>query len=122
MPLRSQTTAVIILLVTLGLVFVLVANAGVSTDVFLPDPTETPILPTATPLPEASAENWTETAPGQLAYTADPTSTPPFRTAKFRWKPSRSKLLEPPSADAEFRCWIRSPSAPRFADEIESLA
>ncbi|MBN1680026.1 MAG: hypothetical protein JW966_07015 [Anaerolineae bacterium] len=75
MTLRSQTTAVVLLLIVLGLVFVLVADTGVSTGVFLPDPTLTmtpTIAPTAVPLGEGTAENWTEQTPGQLTYTRDP--------------------------------------------------
>lgn len=68
---RAQTAAVIVLLGVTGLIFVLVGDNGVSTGVFLPEPTltltPTPI-PTATPLPEPSADSWTESTTGQLTY------------------------------------------------------
>ncbi len=69
---RSQIAALAVLLVGLGVVLVLVGDAGVSTGVFstaTPVPTSTP---SPTPLPEASADNWAASAPGQLAYSADP--------------------------------------------------
>jgi len=71
MSMRSQTIAIAVLLVALGIIFLLVGNAGVSTGVFLPEPTLTPIPPTATPLPDPAADHWSESAPGQVAYTAD---------------------------------------------------
>lgn len=75
---RATTYAVVILLVTLGVIFVLVGESGVSTGVYLPDqPTSTPeptIGPSPTPLPDPSVENWQENAPGQLTYIARPES------------------------------------------------
>ena len=71
MSMRSQTIAIAVLLVAVGIIFLLVGNAGVSTGVFLPEPTLTPIPPTATPLPDPAADHWSESAPGQVAYTAD---------------------------------------------------
>ncbi len=76
---RASIYAVVILLVTLGVVFVLVGDSGVSTGVYLADhPTNTPAPtagPSPTPLPDPAAENWQETVPGQLVYTAKPESS-----------------------------------------------
>jgi len=76
---RASIYAVVILLMTFGIVFVLVGDSGVSTGVYLADhPTNTPAPtagPSPTPLPDPAAENWTETAPGQLAYSARPESS-----------------------------------------------
>jgi hypothetical protein len=72
MTIRPQTISVAVLLVALGLIFLLVGNAGVSTGVFLPEPTLTPIPPTATPLPDAAVDNWSESAPGQVTHNGDP--------------------------------------------------
>jgi hypothetical protein len=75
MMLRSQTVAAFaVLIVAIGLVFVLVGNAGVDTRVFLPEPTLTytpTVGPTPTPLPEGNAGNWAEEQPGTLTY-SDP--------------------------------------------------
>ncbi len=71
MRLRSQTAALAVLFIALAAIFLLVGDAGVSTGVFLPDPTltHTPtIAPTATPGPAPGAANWTETGAGQWAY------------------------------------------------------
>ncbi|HVO69093.1 MAG TPA: hypothetical protein VMT24_03545 [Aggregatilineaceae bacterium] len=72
MMLRSQIAAAFaVLLVALGLVFVLVGDAGVATRVFLPEPTLTytpTVGPTPTPLPEGNAGNWAEEQPGTLTY------------------------------------------------------
>jgi hypothetical protein len=77
MTLRSQTAAIVILLAALGIVFVLVASGGVSSEVFLAENTSTPsptIESTATPIPEGFAGNWVEdpVVPGQWTYTGDP--------------------------------------------------
>lgn len=76
---RASIYAVVILLVTLGVVFVLVGDSGVSTGVYLADhPTDTPAPtagPSPTPLPDPAAGNWSETVPGQLVYTARPESS-----------------------------------------------
>ena len=74
MTLRSQTAALGVLLVAIAIIFVLVGETGVSTGVFLPEPTLTytpTVGPTPTPLPDASAENWTEVGPNQWAYTGE---------------------------------------------------
>jgi len=71
MTIRPQTISVAVLLVALGLIFLLVGNAGVSTGVFLPEPTLTPIPPTATPLPDPAVDNWSESAPGQVTHNGD---------------------------------------------------
>ncbi len=71
MTLRSQTIALVGLFVALAVVFVLVGNAGVSTGVFLPEPTVTytpTVGPSPTPVPEGTAGNWTEVGTGQLSY------------------------------------------------------
>jgi hypothetical protein len=72
MMLRSQTVAAFaVLIVALGLVFVLVGNAGVATRVFLPEATLTytpTVGPTPTPLPQGNAEKWSEEQPGTLTY------------------------------------------------------
>lgn len=75
MTLRPQTISVAVLLVAFGLIFILVGNAGVSTGVFLPEPTLTPIPPTATPLPDPSEAHWTESPPGQVTYSGNPERT-----------------------------------------------
>lgn len=75
MTLRSQTVALIVLFVALGIVFALAADAGISTKVFTPDSTLTAtatIGPTATPSPEPGLDHWTETEGGNLTYSADP--------------------------------------------------
>jgi len=75
---RAPIYALILLLVTMGLVFVAVGDRGVSTGVFLPgQPTGTPAPtagPSPTPLPEPGADHWQESVPGQLRYTARPDS------------------------------------------------
>lgn len=71
MTLRSQTVALAILFAAFAVIFLLVGNAGVSTGVFLPEPTLTytpTSTPTPTPLPDPNAGNWAETAPGQWTY------------------------------------------------------
>jgi len=78
MTLRSQTAALTILLVALAIVFVLVGETGVSTGVFLPEPTLTytpTVGPTPTPLPDPAAENWTEIGPNQWTYAGDTEGT-----------------------------------------------
>jgi hypothetical protein len=101
MTMRPQTISVAVLLVALGLIFLLVGNAGVSTGVFLPEPTLTPIPPTATPLPDPAVDHWSETAPGQVAYTADP-ETP--AQIVYQTMPLDTYIqqrgLETPAADA----------------------
>ncbi len=72
MTLPSRIAAVVLLLASLGLVFVLVSNAGVSTDVYLANPT-------LTPLPTANAANWAEIMAGQLVYKSDPNA--PFQVS-----------------------------------------
>lgn len=76
---RASIYAVVILLVTFGIVFVLVGDSGVSTGVYLADhPTNTPaptVGPSPTPLPDPAANNWAETVPGQLVYSAKPESS-----------------------------------------------
>lgn len=71
MTLRSQTVALAILFAAFVIIFLLVGDAGVSTGVFLPEPTltytPTP-SPTPTPLPDPAAANWTEAQPGQWVY------------------------------------------------------
>lgn len=72
MTLRSQTAALAVLFAALIVIFLLVGDAGVSTGVFLPEPTltHTPtVVPTATPGPAPGALNWAETTPGQLSHT-----------------------------------------------------
>ncbi|MEW6580265.1 MAG: hypothetical protein AB1435_13885 [Chloroflexota bacterium] len=72
MTLRSQTAALAVLFVALTVIFLLVGDAGVSTGVFLPEPTLTytpTVAPTATPGPDPGAANWTEATPGQWTYT-----------------------------------------------------
>jgi len=71
MTLRSQTAALAVLFVALAVIFLLVGDAGVSTGVFLPEPTLTytpTIAPTATPGPDPGAANWTEAATGRWTY------------------------------------------------------
>jgi len=71
MTLRSQTVALAILFAAFVIIFLLVGDAGVSTGVFLPEPTltytPTP-SPTPTPLPDPAAANWTEAQPNQWVY------------------------------------------------------
>lgn len=72
MTLRSQTAALAVLFVALIVIFLLVGDAGVSTGVFLPEPTLTytpTVAPTATPGPAPGAANWAETTPGQWTHT-----------------------------------------------------
>ena len=72
MTFRSQTAALAVLFAALIVIFLLVGDAGVSTGVFLPEPTLTytpTVVPTATPGPAPGAANWAETAPGQLTHT-----------------------------------------------------
>lgn len=72
MALRSQTAALVVLFAALTVIFLLVGDAGVSTGVFLPEPTLTytpTVVPTATPGPAPGALNWAETTPGQLSHT-----------------------------------------------------
>jgi len=71
MTLRSQTVALAILFAAFAIVFLLVGDAGVSTSVYLPEPTLTytpTSTPTPTPLPEPVAANWTEMQAGQWYY------------------------------------------------------
>jgi hypothetical protein len=72
MMLRSQTVAALaVLIVALGLMFVLVGQAGVATRVFLPEATLTytpTVGPSPTPLPEGNVANWVESQPGALTY------------------------------------------------------
>src|SRR5690606_30150129 len=75
---RASIAAGGILLISLVVVFALVANNGVSTGVYLPDqPTHTPAPtagPSPTPLPDPAVENWQESTPGQLSYLPRPES------------------------------------------------
>ncbi len=98
---RSQIAALAVLLVGLGVVLVLVGDAGVSTGVFstaTPVPTSTP---SPTPLPEASADNWAASAPGQLAYSADPNINAQvvYQTAASLDELAGLTGLEAPAAD-----------------------
>ncbi|GAB4433108.1 MAG: hypothetical protein Kow00106_26360 [Anaerolineae bacterium] len=71
MTLRSQTVALAILFVAFAVIFLLVGDAGVSTGVYLPEPTLTytpTSTPTPTPLPDPVAANWTEMQAGQWYY------------------------------------------------------
>ncbi len=71
MTLRSQTVALVILFAAFAIIFLLVGDAGVSTSVYLPEPTLTytpTSSPTPTPLPEPVAANWTEMQAGQWYY------------------------------------------------------
>ena len=72
MMLRSQTVAALaVLIVALGLMVVLVGQAGVATRVFLPEATLTytpTVGPSPTPLPEGNVANWVESQPGSLTY------------------------------------------------------
>lgn len=70
MSVRPQTAALIVLLVVMGFVFVLVGEAGVSTQVFKPTPTPAPTEEAAASA--GSAENWIEGPPGVLQYQANP--------------------------------------------------
>lgn len=74
---RSQTIALVVLFVTLGLVFAVAAEVGVSTKVFTPQSTltSTPTVtlsPTPTPGADVRAKNWTEVQPGSLTYAPRP--------------------------------------------------
>ncbi|MBN1202325.1 MAG: hypothetical protein JXJ20_10760 [Anaerolineae bacterium] len=74
MTLRPHVLTIAVLLAVTGLVFILVGSGGVSTGVFLPDPTHT-LTPTPSPdveAPQGSADHWTEMAPGQFVYAPDP--------------------------------------------------
>ena len=75
---RASIAAGGILLISLVVVFALVANNGVSTGVYLPDqPTHTPAPtagPSPTPLPDPAVENWQESTPGRLSYVPRPES------------------------------------------------
>lgn len=72
MKVRPQVAALIVLLLVMGFVYVLVGEAGVSTDAIKPTPT---VSPTAAPAAASSgtADNWVETQDGTLTYMADPT-------------------------------------------------
>jgi hypothetical protein len=69
---RSQIAALAVLLVGLAVVLALIGNAGVSTGVFSTATPTATLAPSPTPLPEASANNWAVSAPGQLTYSGDP--------------------------------------------------
>ena len=72
MALRSQQVfALGVLFVGLALIFVMVADAGVSTSVFLPESTATSIptsTPSPTPTPNPAVDLWQEVQPGVLIY------------------------------------------------------
>ncbi|MBN2305244.1 MAG: hypothetical protein JXQ72_12235, partial [Anaerolineae bacterium] len=72
MPLRA-IYALGLLVISLGVVFVLVGDAGVETSVFTSDPTLTPLPPTPTPEPVGSSDKWTEdeASPGTWTYVSD---------------------------------------------------
>ena len=80
---RSQIAALAVLLVGLGVVLALVANAGVSTGVFSTATPTATFTPSPTPPPVASADNWTSSGPGQLTYSADPSITAQIRYQTF---------------------------------------
>lgn len=65
---RAQTIALAVVLLAVVVIFALVSSSGVSTRVFSADPTPVPPTPSATPVPVASADNWTESGGNQLSY------------------------------------------------------
>jgi hypothetical protein len=106
MMLRSQTAAALaVLIVALGLIFVLVGNAGVATRVFLPQATLTytpTVGSTPTPLPQGNADKWSEEQPGTLTY-AD--SSVPARILHDSMKLDdfvQQNQLQPPTQSAPF--------------------
>jgi hypothetical protein len=105
MTLRSQTIALIVLFAAVGIVFVFVADADISTRVFTPDSTLTPTattIPTATSAP-APEEVWTETQPGTLAYAADPALQVQLIYRESTVETFVTQLeLQPPAADTPF--------------------
>lgn len=104
---RASISAVVILLVSLAVVFILVGNSGVSTAVYVAgQPTSTPaptVGPSPTPLPDPAVEHWRETVPGQLTYLPQPDSPAQVFYSVMTLEEFTSGLgVEPPPADAPF--------------------
>lgn len=72
MKVRPQIAALIVLLVVMGFVFVLVGEAGVSTDAIKPTPVASPTADAAAPVASGTAANWVASSDGVLAYAPDP--------------------------------------------------
>ncbi|WP_119066810.1 hypothetical protein [Aggregatilinea lenta] len=71
MKVRPQVAALIVLLVVMGFVFVLVGEAGVSTDAIKPTATVAPTADGEASASSGTAANWVESTPGTLTYAAD---------------------------------------------------
>ncbi len=71
MKVRPQVAALIVLLVVMGFVFVLVGEAGVSTDAIKPTATVSPTAGADSAATSGTAANWVESTPGSLTYAPD---------------------------------------------------
>jgi|GEM_PF-2711610 len=108
MTLRSQTVAIVVLLVAVGAVFVLVGAGGVNTAAHSAASTPVPptTIPTSTPLPEGSADAWMEVSPGEWSYTADPNLNILLNdTAMGLPEMAQALGVEAPAEDADFPAW-----------------
>ena len=127
MTLRSQTIALVGLFVVIGVVFVLVGDAGVSTGVFLPNPTVTytpTVGPSPTPVPEGAADNWTETGTGQFSYagTGGQQATIQYQTVSLAdFVASSGGLQMPPDGTALPELDVLTQIRTQIQDQMDQL-